>query len=137
MSQATPDPWKCAAVDNYGAAIELKKCRRWRSAVSRAYYAAYSQLSGRLRELDVSMPAGREGPSHGSLPDLVKSNLTILRAQDRPRLASRLRDLYRLRVVADYWPSVELVEADVLSALRMMGDVFHWLKETAHEQSRR
>jgi len=120
------------AVDSYGAAIELKNGRYWRSAVSRAYYAAYSLVSGCLREHGLAMPAGREGPSHGNLSGLIQSNLTVLRAQDRPRLASRLLDLYTLRIVADYWPSVELGEADVLSALRLMGDVFYWLKDKAH-----
>jgi HEPN domain-containing protein len=135
MSQATPDPWISVAMASYGAAIELKNGRHWRSAVSRAYYAVYSKLSGCLRELGVAMPAGREGPSHGSLPDLVESNLTTLRAQERPRLASRLRELYRLRVLADYWPSLNLGEAEAQSALRLMGDVFHWLEEKAHGQS--
>jgi uncharacterized protein (UPF0332 family) len=134
MSQATPDPWKSVALDSYGAALELNKGRHWRSAVSRAYFAAFSMVSGCLREIGVAMPTGREGPSHGGLADLVESNLTMLRAQDRPRLASRLRNLYRLRIVADYRPSVELVETDVRSALRMMGDVFHWLKEKADGQ---
>jgi hypothetical protein len=136
MSQATPDPWRALAVDSYGAAIEMKKRRHWRSAVSRAYFAAYSQVSGCLRELGVAMPGGREGPSHGSLPGLIQSNLTMLRAQDRPRLVSRLRELYRLRVLADYRPSFGMSEIEALSALDLMGDVFHWLEEKAHGKSR-
>jgi uncharacterized protein (UPF0332 family) len=125
------------AVDSYGAAIELKKGRHWRSAVSRAYFAAYSAVSGCLIELGVAMPAGREGPSHGGLPDLVANNLTILRVHDRPRLVSRLRELYRLRVLADYRPSFGMSEIEALSALDLMGDVFHWLEEKAHGKSRK
>lgn len=123
-------------MDSYGAAVELKLAGRRRSAVSRAYFAAFSLVSGCLREGGMAMPGKREGPSHGKLPELVESNLTMLRAQDRHRVASRLRALYALRIAADYWPSSDLGDPEVMTAMYLMGDVFRWLKEKADGQSR-
>jgi len=136
MSQLKPDPWRAVANDSYGAASELAVSRRWRSAISRAYYAAYSLVCGHLREIGLAMPGTREGAAHARLPELVEGNLTVLRVQDRCRVASRLRALYAMRIAADYWPSSAFGEAEVMTALYLMGDVFRWLKEKAHGQSR-
>jgi uncharacterized protein (UPF0332 family) len=129
MRQARPDPWRVVAMECYGAAGELKLADRWRSAVSRAYYAAYSRVSASLRESGLAMSADRDGPSHATLPGLVENNLTIMRVQDRPGVSSRLRTLYALRLTADYFPSVPVGESDAQQALHLMAEVFRRLKQ--------
>ena len=50
------DAWADMASDSYQAADELFASGRWRSAISRAYYAGYSIVSARLRETGQTMP---------------------------------------------------------------------------------
>lgn len=116
--------WQEVGQDNRTAAHELFLHQRWRSCVSRAYYAAYSAVTDALFKVPVTMPAGREGPHHIPLAEIVGYNLTSLREPARWRLAGLVKRLYDLRVIADYRPSVDVDEPEARIALGLMNQIF-------------
>jgi len=125
------EDWQSMAQDNYVAAGVLLRAGRWRSAVSRAYYAAYARAVAALKRRNVAMPRTREGPSHKRLPFLVAQHLMELSASIRWRLFSRISRLYTMRLNADYYASVPVVGRDARSAMGMLKDVFQWTREVA------
>ena len=90
--------WKKVAEDSYSASSRLFAEGRWRSAISRAYYAAYSLVAEALAGKGLDMPMGREGPSHKKIPVLVENNLSSLK--DRWRVSRMLQDMYAYRLAA-------------------------------------
>jgi uncharacterized protein (UPF0332 family) len=94
--------WHDIATDNETAARELVAAKRWRSAVSRAYYAVYSAVSAVLAEQGVTFSGPRANPNHADLPDLIESNIAGLRDWERRDLKSAARSLYAHRLAADY-----------------------------------
>jgi uncharacterized protein (UPF0332 family) len=118
------EDWNMVAMDNYEATALLIEEGRWRSAVSRAYYAVYARISAALARLGVQMPAGREGPSHTRLPDLVVDQLKRLSKSLRWRVAGMVRGLYNRRLSADYRPSVRIGNAQARGAANAMTEVF-------------
>ncbi len=128
--QSVSDAWSEAAQDALNAARELKERAHYRSSVSRAYYAAYAFLAAAMvAKPGVSFADGRDGPQHGSLPDLVKSHL----AGDLGRrilwnVRTSITALYEARLVADYRPRV-FVNRDVATdALRRAGAIANAVK---------
>lgn len=118
--------WREIATDNFAAVMDLV-ARHWRSAQSRAYYAAYARVAAALASSGVVVPAGREGPSHAKLPALVESHLTqvgILRWQ----VSVLLRDLYRMRLIADYHPSASVGDGDARQAAALMQRLFRLME---------
>lgn len=95
--------WQEISRENLIAAKSLSQDARWRSSVSRAYYAAYAAVAGALEGL-AQFPEGRHGPSHDRLPQLVMTYLTALRVFERRKLSTAARRLYRQRIAADYEP---------------------------------
>ena len=77
--------WAEIASSNRTAAVQLFARETWRSCVSRAYYAVYSPATDALTKVPVTMPAGREGPHHLPLPEIVGANLTTLSQAKRWR----------------------------------------------------
>jgi uncharacterized protein (UPF0332 family) len=120
--------WKTVAQDNYSAASALFTQRRWRSAISRAYYAVYSLVGHALSAKGVTMPMGREGPSHKKVPVLVERNLLELR-DVRWRVSKMVHDMYDYRLAADYKPSDDVGDADARKSLGLMRSVFVFMKE--------
>jgi uncharacterized protein (UPF0332 family) len=96
------DEWTEIAKDCLRAANSLKETGHYRSAVSRAYYAAFSMVVAKLTAAQVSFEMDREGPSHSRLPDMVRMNLPGLKTWQRRDAAAMLRVLYRARLDADY-----------------------------------
>ena len=121
--------WNDLASDNYSAANLLVQEEHDRSGVSRAYYAAYSRVTGALKLCGgVVMPIGREGPAHAKAPEFVEKHLTAL-GRKRWQLSSLLRTLYTMRRAADYQPSAPVGNADGRMALLLMSEVFKLTKE--------
>jgi len=57
--------WLEVARDARQSANELMELNRFRSCISRAYYAAYAKASHELVvTVGLTMPTNREGPSH-------------------------------------------------------------------------
>ena len=120
--------WRELARDSYGAASLLAQARRWRSAVSRAYYAVFALVAFALVRKGVTMPRGREGPSHAKLAALVSTHLPELGGA-KWRVFGQVKGLYALRIDADYMPSSRVDRARSYVALSMMSEVFRDLKE--------
>jgi hypothetical protein len=95
--------WSEIARENLVVAKLLSQDSRWRSAVSRSYYAAYASVANALNGL-AEYPENRFGPSHDTLPSLVMTYLTGIPYQQRRKVAEAARQLYRYRVAADYEP---------------------------------
>ena len=126
--------WYDVASDSRKAANELVQ-RRYRSCLSRAYYAAYSKVTYLLVEKGVPMPAGREGPPHpGHFPtgkarhkgirQLIVENLNQWDLPKRRALSELVGELYTLRLYSDYHPSQEIDAAEAREAVSMMNTVF-------------
>lgn len=102
--------WKTLAHESLEAAKRLKDAGLLRSAASRAYYAGYSAATdGLVRSgaLERNASGSVHNPKHSALPNLVRNNLDRRLYPDwqRKDLSRRLRDLQRVRVVADYDPT--------------------------------
>ena len=100
----------------------------WRSAISRAYYAAYARIVAGLLRCGVTMPA-KGNPSHLSLPVLVLNNLTTLDRGPRSQLSGVIVTLYKLRIAADYQPRAVVDQAGARESAALMARVFRVLKE--------
>lgn len=118
--------WEEIAQENFAAVVELVS-RHWRSAVNRAYYAAYARIVAELQKAGVVFPTNREGPSHAKLPGLVETHLMRV-GQMRWRVSELSRGLYSMRLIADYRPSEEVGDGDAREAVRMMRQVFVLMK---------
>jgi uncharacterized protein (UPF0332 family) len=100
--------------------------KRYRSAVSRAYYAVFAALTHRLRSIGLTPPPGREAWAHRTLPRLFVVHL----CRDRSRsewneLLSRLGAAYRDRLNADYFTEAMF---DERSARRRVADAVFVLR---------
>lgn len=119
--------WADLARENRTAAYEVFTHRRWRTCLSRAYYAVYSEATKERIQKGVAMPKDREGPSHSKLPDLIVNNLTGIAYEIRWKLRVVVTALRDLRIMADYMPSASVGENDARSALSLMKDAFDGL----------
>jgi len=119
--------WREIATESFGSAGLLLQDQRWRSTVSRAYYAVYGRVAEALTDCGMTMPKGREGPSHGGLPEMIVDHLKDLK-DGRWRLSSLVGTLYRLRLNADYYPSLLVDDSQARSAVRIMREVFRIMK---------
>lgn len=126
--------WYEVASDSRKAANELVRTR-YRSCLSRAYYAAYAKVTHLLVEKGVPMPPDREGPPHpGHLPtgeakhkgirQLIVEKLDQWDPPKRRALSELIGELYTLRLFADYRPSQEVDAAEAREAVSMMTTVF-------------
>jgi len=116
------------AKDSRLAANEARVAHRWRTCVSRAYYAVYSELSELLLRQNVTMPAGRANPRHERLPNMVEANLRQFSQPLRVQLAGAVRRLYRLRLMADYMPQVAVEHQEAKLALGLLCQVYRCLE---------
>lgn len=122
--------WHEVAQDSRKAANEMVD-KRFRSCLSRAYYAVYSKVTHDLSAAEsVMFPQGREGPNHpgelgtGGIRRLIESSMPGLSPLQRIKLSELVGSLYTLRLYADYRPSVEIGAADAREAVSMMNTVF-------------
>ncbi len=120
--------WRETARDSRSAAYELAQNRRWRSCVSRAYYAVYAEATYALLRAGVQMPSSRGNPGHRELPNLVGYRLTSLPLQKRWALSGIISKLRGFRVISDYNPSLNLDETVAKSAMRFMAQAFKILE---------
>jgi uncharacterized protein (UPF0332 family) len=121
--------WAEMATSNRTAAIQLFTNKAWRSSVCRAYYAVYAGVTAALIRVPVTMPVGREGPNHLPLPGIVGNNLTLLEETKRWRLSGLIKQLYDLRCLADYRPSVIVEEDEARITMGLMTQAFNLLRD--------
>ena len=120
--------WTEMAKDNRLAANEARAAQRWRTCVSRAYYAVYSELTELLISQNVMMPAGRANPRHERLSNMVEANLKQFTHPVRVQLAGAVRQLYKLRVMADYMPLIAVEHQEAKIALGLLCQVYRCLE---------
>ena len=84
--------WREIGTDSFRAGQEALTGRRYRSSVSRSYYAAFSLLTCELARTGVVFRHGRQTPSHAEMADLVTTHLLLLRTSHSSRkcVAARL-----------------------------------------------
>jgi len=121
--------WLELARDARHAANELLTQERFRSCISRAYYAAYSKVTHELAfTAQLTMPAEREGPHHtgrrGGIRPMIETSMPNMQQDKRVKLSELIGRLYALRTVADYRPSVDVESRDAREAVSIMKTVF-------------
>jgi uncharacterized protein (UPF0332 family) len=98
--------WRDIAMENEQAAKELLRAGHYRSAVSRAYYAAFASINDCLVNAGTVRTSDRQALSHRALPAMVEGNISGLATWQRRDLKASARRLYELRLDADYRASV-------------------------------
>lgn len=116
------------AQENLGAAGELLRSGRFRSSVSRAYYAAFSAAALELEAVRTTFPRDWDGPAHASVPKLIERRLTHLPASRRHDAKRSMRLLYNARLGADYMPWQHFERKDASEALKHATLVFRRLE---------
>ena len=109
--------WRELSGDSLQASKMLLAEGRLRSGVSRAYYAAYSAVTGELVARGLSFARGWNNPAHEQLPDLASHNLPLTRPTAR-RLRKALRVLRKAREDADYRPGIAVDRVTALDCVR-------------------
>lgn len=94
--------WQEIGINNFRAGREALVGRRYRSSVSRFYYAAFSLLTYELARTGIVFRQGRQTPSHAEMTELIIVNLTQFSEARRTAIALLTARLYRLRLDADY-----------------------------------
>lgn len=121
--------WLELARDARHAANELMESDRFRSCISRAYYAAYSKVAHELvTTAGLAMPSDREGPHHtgrrGAIRPMIETSMPNMTLSKRIKLSELIGRLYTIRVEADYRPSVNVAGHDAREALSIMKTIF-------------
>ena len=122
--------WHEVSRDARQAANELVESR-FRSCLSRAYYAVYSKVTHELAAApNIAFRKDREGPDHpgetgtGGIRRLIETSMPGMSQQRRHKLSERVGALYTLRLYADYRPSIGIDARDAREAITMMNKVF-------------
>ena len=122
--------WHEISRDARKAANELVEAR-FRSCLSRAYYAAFSKVTHELNAApNVTFRPGRKGPDHpgesgtGGVRRLIETSMPGLSQDRRDKLSEIVGALYTLRLYADYLPSIAIEARDTREAITMMNKVF-------------
>ncbi len=122
--------WLESARDARASANELMELGRFRSCMSRAYYAAYSKVTHELVTAGLTMPPDREGPNHpgktgrAGIRRLIETAIPNMRQEKREKLSELVGRLYTLRIDADYKPSVTVESRDAREAISLMKTIF-------------
>jgi hypothetical protein len=95
--------WLDLANDNRIAAQELLGAGRFRSSVSRSYYAVYCGLA-HLLQGKVSYPFEWNNPPHARMGSYIVHNLDGLPILKRRRVRTLVSILRSARTAADYMP---------------------------------
>ena len=119
------ETWLELARDARKAANVLATYDFYRSAVSRAYYAAYSKVAHELVvTAGLAMPPGRQGPSHGRIRPVIETSMPNMTQDKREKLSELVGRLYTLRIDADYKPSLEVEIAEAREEISIMKTIF-------------
>ena len=93
--------WQEIGIENFQAGRELLDGGRYRSSVSRFYYAAFCVLTHELSLVGVDFGGDQETPNHKALPKLIRQHLTLSVGQ-KAEVVATVRRLYSARISADY-----------------------------------
>ena len=111
------ETWKQLSEDSFLAAEALFREGRYRSCISRAYYAAYCAATHEIVRKLTTFSHSRQNPSHEKVPTYITNNLTIPLA--RRQTADTLFHILRLfREDADYRPHILVDEQMARGCIR-------------------
>lgn len=114
------DHWAAAGEEALAAARACATDERWRSVVSRSYFAAYSFAASVLAKEGVAFREDRVGPEHEPLPDLIRDQLGKRFGQPTLKeLRATITALYAARITADYKPHQIIDKSSALHAERL------------------
>ncbi len=116
--------WNDLAQENFEAASLLRERKLWRPCVSRAYYAAYAEVTGRLVELGLTPREHMGTWSHDAIPDMIRWHLMKSSRAAAENMAIGMTRLYALRVIADYDPLWAVGDRESYTAMGLMNQVF-------------
>ena len=123
--------WLELARESRTVASRLVVEERFRSSMSRAYYAAYAKVTHELVfTARLTMPTDREGPNHpgklgsGGIRRMIEAAMPNMQPYKWLKLSELIGRLYTLRVDADYKPSVDIESRDAREAISIMNTVF-------------
>jgi uncharacterized protein (UPF0332 family) len=118
--------WDAIGRDSLEAGRLLFKEGRWRSSISRSYYAAFSVVVGRVLP-HVKLPPRMMTPRHNALPKQVMKHLTRLYPKQQRLVSGMLVRLYRARIRADDNAPKNVEREDALASIRMAAAVMKLL----------
>lgn len=117
--------WEEMSLDALEASQELLTGKRIRSAISRAYYAAYCAITARIRDKRIAFPRNFQNPSHEQLVPIIMG-LRPVSMSLRRDIVRAMRRLRRGREDADYRPKSTLARND---AVRLIKDSLFVLRK--------
>ena len=97
------ETWRELSEDSLRAAEALLREGRYRSSVSRSYYAAYCAATGEIVQSLTTFPNGWNNPPHEKVPAYVQNNLSVPQSR-KNRIKGLMRILRQFREDADYRP---------------------------------
>jgi uncharacterized protein (UPF0332 family) len=98
---------------NFEAMKTLTKLKNRRSAISQAYYAAFSAVTFEVRKRVSDFPGGYEHPPHNQVGRYLRKHLVDYSHADRVDLRDAMMRLYEARVDADYRKDAVFSDRDV------------------------
>jgi hypothetical protein len=120
-----PENWLDVARDARKSANTLLSENHFRSAVARAYYAAYSKIMHELVVVaGLQAPPDREGFSHARIRPVIETSMPNMIQAKRDKLSELLGRLYALRIAADYRPSSTAGSTEGRAAISLMKTIF-------------
>jgi uncharacterized protein (UPF0332 family) len=121
------NPWIDIGLDSFHAAGALFRAGRWRSCISRYYYATFSVVSDALRK-NGYVRAGYETPAHREVPRLIDQHLTSFYPKQRRAMKAAIRRMYGARLIAEYRSLrtndrdiAKNMQRDTIEVYRMLG----------------
>lgn len=126
--------WRQMGLDSLLAAKQLLDAARYRSAVSRAYYAAYAAATAELAGIKAVTFPNANNPRHAALPRLLADHLPPPRFDERLRrdLKREMENLRKAREHADYVPTVSVGKQEATRAVKSASRVFQAFDPNGH-----
>jgi uncharacterized protein (UPF0332 family) len=109
--------WRQLSEDSLLAAETLLQDGRYRSCISRAYYAAYCAATHEIVQKLTTFSHGWRNPSHEKVPVYIQNNLTITQAK-KDSIITDVVILRLFREDADYRPGVLVDEQTAQDCIR-------------------
>lgn len=115
------------ARENRAVAKDLRGEEKFRSSISRSYYAAYCAVTSVLAD-SITFGYGGNNPTHNELPNFIMSNLGGISMDERHKIRKAVAKLFKARTDADYVPTASVGQDEAFSAVRQMNIVFRILE---------
>lgn len=121
--------WRHMARESGKAAKELLRGQRYRSSISRSYYASYSLVTHRLVSQGMKSFGRFNNPPHADVAAFALTNLAGLSDTDRRVVSRAVRVLRMHREDADYRPHATVDAKSCRDCAHFMSKIFKALGE--------